>query len=61
MRALGDEEMAPVREALEVFLDGYRPYPASLTGRHREKETHRRTETLPTVASMVNSPPMASR
>jgi len=33
-RALEDPEMAPVREALEVILDGHEPYPAVVVDRH---------------------------
>lgn len=33
MRTLDDEEMAPVRDALEKILDGYRPYPALVVDR----------------------------
>jgi hypothetical protein len=33
-RALEDPEMAPVREALDVLLDGHEPYPAVVVDRH---------------------------
>jgi transcriptional regulator with XRE-family HTH domain len=33
-RALDDEEMAPVREALERFLSAHEPYPAIVLDRH---------------------------
>ena len=33
-RTLEDPEMAPVREALEVILDGHEPYPAVVVDRH---------------------------
>ena len=33
-RTLEDPEMAPVREALDVILDGHEPYPAVVVDRH---------------------------
>jgi hypothetical protein len=33
-RSLEDPEMAPVREALDVILDGHEPYPAVVVDRH---------------------------
>jgi transcriptional regulator with XRE-family HTH domain len=33
-RALEDEEMAPIREALEHFLAAHQPYPAAVVDRH---------------------------
>ena len=33
-RAMGDPEMAPVREALDVILDGHEPYPAVVVDRN---------------------------